>query len=212
MHKKEIFKAVATAAARSTAVKRKVGAVIIDEVLLRSYPVDQCIVAVGYNHNNGKPCEDAEGNTLPSVVHAEVDALESYEARWGRAPLASVHMYVSHQPCVDCEAALAKVNVSYTVVEEFLKFDGDKPRYDLIPPSALKALADVYTFGARKYKPNNWKLCEEPEKYLAALMRHLEAYRSGEELDKDSGLPHLAHLLTNAANLLELGYVPKEWL
>ena len=83
-----------------------------------------------------------------------------------------------------------------------LKYDGDKLRYSLIPPSALKALAEVLTFGAVKYAPNSWQLVENAEeRYLDALIRHLEAYRSGERLDPESGLPHIAHLLCNAAFL-----------
>jgi len=31
------------------------------------------------------------------------------------------------------------------------KFDGDKPRMDLIPPEAMFALAEILTYGARKY-------------------------------------------------------------
>jgi len=34
-------------------------------------------------------------------------------------------------------------------------------------------------------------------------MRHLEAYRSGEILDKESELPHLHHLFTNIAFLID---------
>lgn len=203
MNKTEIFKLVAATAAKSPAARRKVGAVLVWE--------NQAVCS-GFNHNpHAEKCEDADGNTLSSVMHAEEACLRSYALRQHKPGLAECTMYVSHQPCVDCETMLAAQGVKYEVVEEFLKFDAEKLRYDLVPPSAIKALAEVYTFGARKYKPNNWKLCAEPEKYLAALMRHLEAYRAGEELDKDSGLPHLAHLLTNAANLLELGFVPQEW-
>ena len=81
-----------------------------------------------------------------------------------------------------------------------LKFDSGKLRYSLIPPETLKALAEVLTFGADKYQKDNWKLLENgKERYLDALYRHLEAYRSGEYLDKESGLPHLSHCLCNLA-------------
>ena len=83
-----------------------------------------------------------------------------------------------------------------------MKFDTGKLQYHLIPPETLKALAEVLTFGAQKYAPNNWQLVENGEtRYLDALMRHLEAYRSGELIDNDSGCPHLSHVLTNAAFL-----------
>lgn len=201
MNKQDIFKAVAAEAAKSTATRRKVGAVIVH---------DGVVICSGHNHNPKNPsaCEDAEGNTLPSVIHAEIDCLESLSVS---VPSKDCTMYVSHQPCIDCETALAEAGIKYEVVKEFLKFDGDKLRYDLVPPSAIEALAAVLTFGARKYKPNNWKNCQEPERYLAAMLRHIEAYRAGEEFDKDSGMPHLAHAMTNLAFLIELGYVPQEW-
>ncbi len=83
-----------------------------------------------------------------------------------------------------------------------LKYDAGKLRYSLIPPSATKAIAEVLTFGAAKYAPNSWQTVENAEeRYLDALIRHLEAYRSGERLDPESGLPHIAHLLCNAAFL-----------
>lgn len=203
MDKKQVFKRVAQVAAMSPASKRKVGA-----VLYRS-GVEMCI---GYNYNpNESTCEDVSGETLPDVVHAEIACLNRAKMVLSDEAIAQCVMYVSHQPCINCEAALNAAGVQYEVVEEFLKFDGDKLRYDLVPPSAIEAMAAVLTFGARKYKPNNWKNCQEPERYLAAMMRHVEAFRKGEELDKDSGLPHLAHALTNIAFMLELGYVPEEW-
>ena len=90
-------------------------------------------------------------------------------------------------------------------MDEGLKFDEAKLRYDLIPPIATKALAEVLSFGAKKYKPNNWQLVSDGEaRYTAALMRHFEAYRTGEDLDQESGMSHLSHVLTNAAFLLHL--------
>jgi len=85
------------------------------------------------------------------------------------------------------------------------KDDQGKLRYDLIPTSAMTGLAEVLTFGANKYAPNGWKAVPDAiERYYAALHRHLIAWREGEEVDKESGLPHLSHVLTNVAFLLEL--------
>ena len=88
--------------------------------------------------------------------------------------------------------------------EVFTKHDEGKLRYELIPPSALKGIAEVLTHGAEKYTPNNWRNVTDLTRYEGAMMRHFEAYRSGELLDKDSGLPHLAHCMTNLVFLLEL--------
>lgn len=95
--------------------------------------------------------------------------------------------------------------------ETFKKFDGDKLRYDLVPPSLSREVAKVLTFGAKKYDAHNWKKVDDVNRYVAALYRHLEAWRAGEETDPESGFSHLAHAATNVAFLIELGYQPEEW-
>ena len=83
-----------------------------------------------------------------------------------------------------------------------LKFDQHKLRYDLIPPEVMQSLAKVLTYGSVKYAPNSWQtLADFNERYYAALMRHLMAWRSGEHIDAESGLLHLEHALCNAAFL-----------
>ena len=94
---------------------------------------------------------------------------------------------------------------SFTIVEKpgGLKYDDGKLQYGLIPPIATKSLAQVLTFGAAKYAPNSWQTVQDGERrYLDALYRHLEAYRTGESTDSESGLSHLAHAITNVAFLL----------
>ena len=68
----------------------------------------------------------------------------------------------------------------------------------------LKHLAKVLTFGAKKYKANNWRECEDLERFKGAAMRHFEAYRMGEYFDSETGMPHLAQAMTNIVFLLEL--------
>lgn len=73
------------------------------------------------------------------------------------------------------------------------KFDADKLRYDLIPSYALHELAQVYTDGAKKYGDSNYLQGMSWRRVLAALMRHVEAFRAGEDIDLESGSPHMAH-------------------
>jgi hypothetical protein len=77
------------------------------------------------------------------------------------------------------------------------KYDGEKPDYTLVPPDAYKAVAEVMTAGARKYSKNNW-VGLELSRVLAALERHLEAFKSGENYADDSKQHHLAHAIANA--------------
>lgn len=83
-------------------------------------------------------------------------------------------------------------------IEQFKKFDTNKPRYSLIDPDWQEDVAKVLTMGAQKYDANNWKLCEDPERYIDALIRHLEDIRRGKFKDKESKLQHTAHISCNA--------------
>ena len=74
------------------------------------------------------------------------------------------------------------------------KHDQTKPRFSLIPHQALWQVVAVLEFGAKKYGVENWRGVENSrERYFNACHRHLHAWWSGERLDAESGLPHLAH-------------------
>jgi hypothetical protein len=75
-----------------------------------------------------------------------------------------------------------------------MKFDTDKPRMDLLDANALEGLAKVLTFGAQKYAANNWRNGIEYSRLTAAILRHLMAIQRGEDIDPESGLPHVDHL------------------
>lgn len=75
-----------------------------------------------------------------------------------------------------------------------VKYDEGKPEYSLMPQDALHETVRVLTYGAKKYSPDNWKRVPDLQKrYFDALQRHIYAYQSGETLDPESGLHHLAH-------------------
>ena len=79
--------------------------------------------------------------------------------------------------------------------EQGVKYDEDKPRFSLVPSASLRAIAQVLTYGARKYpQADNWKRVDNArERYTDALLRHVYAWMDGEALDPESGLHHLAH-------------------
>lgn len=74
-----------------------------------------------------------------------------------------------------------------------MKYDMDKPRMDLLDPYALEGLARVLTFGANKYEPHNWRLGIANSRIIAAALRHLSAIQRGEDIDPESGEPHVDH-------------------
>jgi hypothetical protein len=96
-----------------------------------------------------------------------------------------------------------------------IKYDGGKPcafrglvKYF---PRASLAVAEISTFGAKKYAWNGWEGVEEGiERYSDAMVRHLFKEGSGEIYDPDSGLLHAAHTAWGALARLELMLREKE--
>lgn len=72
--------------------------------------------------------------------------------------------------------------------------------------TALEKVTEIGTFGANKYSPDGWKSVKNGRfRYFQAFGRHiLASFR--EELDPDSGLPHLAHAAWNLLAVLEFDY------
>lgn len=73
------------------------------------------------------------------------------------------------------------------------KHDSEKPRMDLLSSRWLLGTSRVLTFGMRKYAAHNWRKGLESSRLYSALQRHLVAWNDGEDLDSESGLPHLYH-------------------
>jgi len=58
--------------------------------------------------------------------------------------------------------------------------------------------------GATKYGRSNWRATGvRASIYYDAIVRHLTAWFEGEDIDPDSGLPHMAHLLASAAIIVD---------
>lgn len=82
--------------------------------------------------------------------------------------------------------------------DKALRYNDGKPKWNLVHFESLLPLVRVLEFGAKKYSPNNWKKPMDTGEILNSMMRHLTALMDGEELDKESKLPHIGHLLCNA--------------
>jgi len=80
-----------------------------------------------------------------------------------------------------------------------------------VPPGIIEAEGAIRTYGVNKYKTvNGWRNVE-PERYTAALMRHLCKFlRNPQGRDEESGLPHLWHMACNIAFLVELFWENEE--
>lgn len=86
-----------------------------------------------------------------------------------------------------------------------------KGRFDLIPPYAIKRLAQHFENGAVKYGDRNWERGQELGRYMDSAIRHAFAYLGGSD-EED----HLAAIAWNALACIEteyrirLGILPKE--
>lgn len=84
-----------------------------------------------------------------------------------------------------------------------VKFNSGKPRVGLIVSKAWLEVAKVGTFGAEKYGDHNFRKGMKWSWLIDAAFRHLIAYMTGERIDPESGLSHLAHIAWNILALLE---------
>jgi hypothetical protein len=81
-------------------------------------------------------------------------------------------------------------------MSEGRKDDTGKLRFDLIAPDCEKALAEILTFGAKKYDDRNWEKGLSFGRVYGAMRRHQNSFWSREDLDDETGLLHLAHAYT----------------
>ena len=114
------------------------------------------------------------------------------------------------------------------MTQEALRYNGGKPQWSLVEFSSLETMVRVLEYGAHKYSlfkdvngniikgseitieeaanlevfssgKDNWKLgFANKLEILESLFRHLIALMRGEIYDKESGLPHIGHLMCNA--------------
>lgn len=89
-------------------------------------------------------------------------------------------------------------------------------RFDLLPFDALWQVALVFGKGAEKYAVRNWEQGYDWSKTFGAMQRHLALFWQGENVDAESGLPHMAHAAWHALALLtfylrEIGTDDRPW-
>jgi len=85
------------------------------------------------------------------------------------------------------------------------KFDATKVRVDLLPIDPMIQIAEVFTFGSKKYFANSYRQGETVvwSRTYGSVLRHLFAFWNGEDTDPESGMSHLAHAGTQLMILME---------
>ena len=71
-----------------------------------------------------------------------------------------------------------------------------KPKISDTPTVGIREMGKVHSMGASKYGAFNWRQHQvSASVYYDAAWRHLSAWYDGEDLDPESGLSHLAHVM-----------------
>ena len=94
-------------AENSYCIRRQVGALIVK---------DKMIISDGFN---GTPsgfenmCEDADGNTIPYVLHAEANAITKIARSGNNSDGAT--LYVTDEPCIECSKLIIQAGIRRVV-------------------------------------------------------------------------------------------------
>ncbi len=93
--------------------------------------------------------------------------------------------------------------ISYKPTSTGVKHDQEKTDMSLLSTIAMVKVAEVMTFGKKKYSAHNWRGGFVWSRPAAAALRHLFAWIGGEDKDPETGLSHLAHCACCIMFLLE---------
>jgi hypothetical protein len=78
------------------------------------------------------------------------------------------------------------------------KYDAGKLEYHLLSNEAIEGLVQILMFGKQKYGAFNWAKGLSYTRVYDAMLRHALAWRKGEDVDDETGLSHMYHVLCNA--------------
>ena len=165
-----------------------------------------CLMLYGYKKNAS--LQQEYGISVPTLRKAR----RFMEVKGWKIPASSDHTTkLSHTPEQVAERQYTPVvaspnEVGGILIEEIARLqrkgggqrdDDGKPRHDLIAPEMLDGVAAVLACGVKKYGERDWEKGLLWGNTLASTMRHLIAWMQREELDEESGLPHLDHAACN---------------
>lgn len=102
------------------------------------------------------------------------------------------------------EAFLGEIVQDKPTLTEGVKYDVGKIRWDLMPYGPLEEVAKLYTFGAVKYEPWNWRKGIAYSRCFAALTRHLfDWWWNKKSKDDESGCHPLAAVVFYCLNFMQ---------
>ena len=104
----------------------------------------------------------------------------------------------------DALAAKAEATTGYPDDNPKTIYGEAKFRISDTPVNSIRLLGLVHNNGAKKYGTLNWRdHTVSASVYYNAAWRHIAAWYEGEDLDPESGLPHLAHVMACMSIILD---------
>lgn len=92
------------------------------------------------------------------------------------------------------------------------RFNTGKPRlfFNALGREVQDGEAAVWEVGAKKYASGNWLKGTPWTEAVDSILRHLAPFLAGEDLDRESGLPHVDHIVCDAKILSNAFHVRKD--
>jgi hypothetical protein len=87
------------------------------------------------------------------------------------------------------------------------RFNEGKRKWSLVDFESLEPMVEVLESALSKYNKNNWKKGLYVNEMCESLLRHTFSFLNGEDNDKESGISHIGHILSNA---MFLSYMMRE--
>lgn len=85
--------------------------------------------------------------------------------------------------------------------KDALRFNTGKIDLSYCVPETMAAISIVFMRNSQnyggKYPDNNWRECAPMSQYMSSLGRHKAYLESGQEIDEETGLPHLWLMAAN---------------
>ncbi len=116
--------------------------------LLADYRIKRNSILIGKGHNRvpeaigyiDRTCEDSFGETLPYVLHAEVNAISNAKRR---SEGVIYNMFCTHNPCMNCVAHI----LEYERIRNFIFITRNyNPKYEAALQLLLRVNCNVYSF------------------------------------------------------------------
>jgi hypothetical protein len=81
--------------------------------------------------------------------------------------------------------------------EQALRYNEGKAEWSMVHFKSLEPMVRVLMYGEKKYARDNWKKGLDREEILDSMQRHLAALIDGQEVDPESKLHHIGHIMCN---------------